>query len=150
MPTESRELLAVGILGGKSRGFESRLGGRIETLLSRSRTFSPGASANSVAASAIVLTAPLLAGSLAQRWFAFAQSAIVSFEVASIKPSPHLLLGEAFVYGMPDAPGRFTGYFIPLKDLMIAMQEQLCLKIESTEGPVEFLVIDHAETPVAN
>ena len=82
MQTESRELLAVGIFGCKSS-----IGDRIEMLLRRGRTFSPRASANSVTASAIVLGALMLAGSLAPRWIAFAQQQPrPSFEVASVKP----------------------------------------------------------------
>jgi uncharacterized protein (TIGR03435 family) len=82
MRTESRELLAVGIFGGKSR-----IGDRIETLLRRGRTFSPRASATGIAASAIVLSGLMLAGSLAPRWIAFAQqSPRPSFEVTSVKP----------------------------------------------------------------
>jgi uncharacterized protein (TIGR03435 family) len=83
MRTKSQELLAVGIFGGKSR-----VGDRIEMLLRRSRTFSPRASASGVAASAVVLSGLLLAGSLAPRWIAFAQEQPrLSFEVASVKPS---------------------------------------------------------------
>jgi Protein of unknown function (DUF3738) len=83
MRTDSRELLAVGIFGGKSR-----LGDRIEFLLKRGRTFSPRVSAAGVAASALVLGGLVLAGSLAPRWIAFAQTpAGPSFEVTSIKPS---------------------------------------------------------------
>jgi uncharacterized protein (TIGR03435 family) len=82
MRTESRELLAVGIFGGKSR-----VGYRIEMLLRRSRTFSPRASATGVAASAVVLSGLLLAGALAPRWIAFAQQAPEpAFEAASVKP----------------------------------------------------------------
>jgi uncharacterized protein (TIGR03435 family) len=82
MRTESRELLAVGIFGSKSR-----IGDRIETLLRRGRTFSPRASAHSVAASTILLAALMLAGSFAPRWIAFAREpGRPSFEVASVKP----------------------------------------------------------------
>jgi uncharacterized protein (TIGR03435 family) len=34
--------------------------------------------------------------------------------------------------------------------ILIAMQEQLGLRLESTKGPVEFVVIDHIERPSAN
>jgi uncharacterized protein (TIGR03435 family) len=81
MRTESRELLAVGIFGGKSR-----LGERIEMLLRRGRTFSPRASATGVAASALVLSGLMLAGAFAPRWIAFAQQqSPQQFEVASVK-----------------------------------------------------------------
>jgi bla regulator protein BlaR1 len=83
MRTELREILAVGIYGGKSR-----LGDRIEMLLRRDRTFSPRASAGSVVASAVVLGGLMLAGSLAPRWIAFAQEQPgPAFEVASVKPA---------------------------------------------------------------
>jgi len=83
MRTESRELLAVGILGSKSR-----LGDRIETLLRRGRTFSPRASTGGLAVSTLALCALMLAGSLAPRWIAFAQEpARPQFEVASVKPN---------------------------------------------------------------
>jgi uncharacterized protein (TIGR03435 family) len=87
MRTESRELLAVGIFGGKSN-----LGDRIEMLLRRGRTFSPRASAGGVAVSTLVLSGLMLAASLAPRWIAFAQtpSAVPkpqAFDVVSIKPN---------------------------------------------------------------
>ncbi len=81
MRTESRELLAVGIFGNKSR-----LGDRIEALLRRGRTFSPRASAIGVVTSAMALSALMLAGALAPRWIAFAQQqSPQQFEVASVK-----------------------------------------------------------------
>jgi uncharacterized protein (TIGR03435 family) len=81
MRTDSRELLAVGMFGNRSR-----LGERIEMLLRRGRTFSTRASVRGVAASIVALSALLLAGSLAPRWIAFAQEAgSPSFEVASVK-----------------------------------------------------------------
>jgi uncharacterized protein (TIGR03435 family) len=82
MKTKSRELLAVGMLGGKSH-----IGDRIEILLRRGRTFSPRISAAGIAASAVVLAGLMLGGSLAPRWIAFAQAPRPSFEVASLKPS---------------------------------------------------------------
>jgi uncharacterized protein (TIGR03435 family) len=81
MRTESRELLAVGIFGSKSR-----IGDRIEILLRRGRTFSPRASTSGVTVSAIALGGLMLAGSLTPRWIAFAQQpARPTFEVASVK-----------------------------------------------------------------
>jgi uncharacterized protein (TIGR03435 family) len=112
MRTESRELLAVGIFGGKSR-----IGDRIETLLSRGRTFSPRASAARVAASAIVLSGLMLTVSLAPRWIVFAQPASPSFEVASVKPSPPIS-AHGVLFGMIDDPGRFHGSYVTLTDLV--------------------------------
>jgi hypothetical protein len=85
MRTDTKELLAVGILGSKSR-----IGERIEAMLSRGRTFSSRASIAGVAAGAVALAALLFAGSFTPRWIAFAQQLRPvnrqSFELASIKP----------------------------------------------------------------
>ena len=112
MRIESRELLAVGMFGGKSH-----LGDRIEKLLRRGRTFSPRMSATGVAVSAIGLCGLMVAGSLVPRWIAFAQPAPPSFEVASIKPSPPLS-AKGVVFGMIDDPDRFNGSYVTLLDLM--------------------------------
>src|SRR5580704_4254604 len=98
MRTKSRELLAVGVFGNKSC-----IGDRIEMLLRNSRTFSPHASSRGVAASAIVLSGLMLTASHAPRWIAFAQPALSSFEVASIKPSPPLP-EHPVLFGMIDDP----------------------------------------------
>jgi uncharacterized protein (TIGR03435 family) len=42
--------------------------------------------------------------------------------------------------GEPGAPPK----------LLIALQEQLGLKLDSTRGPAEVMVIDHVEKPGAN
>jgi uncharacterized protein (TIGR03435 family) len=111
MRTKSRELLAVGIFGSKSS-----LAERIEILLRRGRTFSPRTSASGVAASALVLSGLMLAGSLAPRWIAFAQApARPAFEVASVKPgNPN---NPRVSYGV-DPGGRFTAINVTLKTLI--------------------------------
>jgi uncharacterized protein (TIGR03435 family) len=38
----------------------------------------------------------------------------------------------------------------PLPPLDLALQDQLGLKLESIKGPLEMLIIDHAERPSAN
>jgi hypothetical protein len=82
MRIESRELLAVGIFGSGSQ-----IGDRIELLLRRGRTFSPRASVIGVTASAAMLGALVLAGSLTPHWIAFAQQPDrPSFDVTSVKP----------------------------------------------------------------
>ena len=45
--------------------------------------------------------------------------------------------------GLQAAPGPDSN----LPTLFAAIQEQLGLKLESTTGPVEFLVVDGAERP---
>jgi uncharacterized protein (TIGR03435 family) len=73
------ELLAVGILGSGSR-----LGDRIETLLTR-RAANPGCSRLLGGFFTAALMALAVASSSAPRWIAFAQEARPSFEVASVK-----------------------------------------------------------------
>jgi uncharacterized protein (TIGR03435 family) len=105
MRTEARELLAVGILGNKSR-----LADRIELLLCRGRTFSPRTSVGGVIASVTVLGGMMLAGSFAPRWIAFAQEQPrPAFEVASVKPTPAARSGrdhDTYFRSLPG--GRFS------------------------------------------
>jgi len=75
------ELLAVGILGGGSR-----LGDRIETLLTR-RAANPGCSRLLGGLFAAALIGVAVASSSAARWIAFAQEIRPAFEVASVKPN---------------------------------------------------------------
>lgn len=110
MKTKSQELLAVGMLGGKSH-----IGDRIEILLRRGRTFSPRVSAAGVVASAVVLAGLMLGGSLVPRWIAFAQAPRPSFEVASLKPSRP---DERVFYNL-EAGGRYIANGLTL-NLLIA------------------------------
>jgi uncharacterized protein (TIGR03435 family) len=50
-----------------------------------------------------------------------------------------------FVNEVPGTPSDTLG-----PTIFTALQDQLGLKLESTRGPVEFLVIDHVERPSAN
>jgi uncharacterized protein (TIGR03435 family) len=83
MRTDSRELLAVGIFGRRSR-----LGGRIEMLLSQERIFCARVSPRHLTASALTLVVLAFAALFAPRWIALAQEPQRPvFEVASVKPS---------------------------------------------------------------
>jgi len=116
MRTESRELLAVGIFGTRSR-----IGDRIELLLRRGRTFSPRPSANGVLAGMVVLGALALASSLTPRWIAFAQQEPrPSFDVASVKPTPGARRGFDFETYFRRLPGgRFSAENVPLGMLIM-------------------------------
>jgi uncharacterized protein (TIGR03435 family) len=79
----NKDLLALGVFG-----LNSRLGDRIQSLLTRSRAFSPHVSPARVGASATALLALAAGASFAPRWIAFAQEpGRPAFEVASIRPA---------------------------------------------------------------
>lgn len=99
MRTDSREMLAVGMCGGRSR-----IGDRIETLLRRGRAFSTRISTKGLTAGAVVLSALMIASSLTPRWIAFAEAAPQrpTYEVVSIKRNRSGDQGDMHT-GPPDA-----------------------------------------------
>lgn len=125
MRIDSREVLAVGICGGKSR-----VGDRIEVLVRRGRTFSPRMSAGGLTASAIVLGCLLFAGSLTPRWIAFAQqTARPSFEVASVKPSGP---DEQLIFRLQPG-GRYIARNVTLK--MLVANAYMVPELQVAGGP---------------
>jgi len=50
----------------------------------------------------------------------------------------------------PPPHGSDIGERSPNPTITVAIQEQLGLRLESTKGPVEVMVIDHIERPPAN
>lgn len=106
MRTDPREMLAVGMLGA-----DSRIGERIETLLSRGRTLTARASISTVVPSAIALVGLMIAGALAPHWIAFAQTGPAKFEVASVKRSTSSSTDGRINF----TPGRMTAENMPLR-----------------------------------
>jgi uncharacterized protein (TIGR03435 family) len=52
--------------------------------------------------------------------------------------------------GVPAGPGQAPAAADPVPSLFTAVQEQLGLRLESTKGPVEVLVIDSVQKPTEN
>jgi uncharacterized protein (TIGR03435 family) len=50
----------------------------------------------------------------------------------------------------PPPPGSDLAEHSNSPSLLVALQEQLGLRLESSRGPVDVLVIDHIEHPAAN
>jgi uncharacterized protein (TIGR03435 family) len=50
----------------------------------------------------------------------------------------------------PPPPGSDIRERSPNPTITVAIQEQLGLRLESTKGPIEVMVIDHIERPAAN
>jgi uncharacterized protein (TIGR03435 family) len=107
--TRAEELLALGVFG---RG--SRLGDRIEMLLERGRDFSPRASMRRVVVSGIALLGCVIAGALAPRVIAFAQTR-PAFEVASVKPTHPNVITEVDLVA---SGGRLTATNLSLQMLI--------------------------------
>ena len=70
-------------------------------------------------------------------------------------PSKKTLVHGQIVEAAPDALQIFLSFPVPLDrtevpDLFTAIQEQLGLKLESTKGLVEIMVIDSIQKPTEN
>ncbi len=110
MRTDERELLAVGIFGGRSG-----LGNRIEALLRSGRAFSPRVSSEGLASGAVVLSGMVFVAAMAPQWIAFAQTPPrLAFEVASVKPSGP---NDQFLYRLQPG-GRYIATAQTLKMLV--------------------------------
>jgi uncharacterized protein (TIGR03435 family) len=111
MRTDPRELLAIGVLGSRSR-----IGIRIEMLLRNVHALPARTSTFRVIASAAVLAAMGISGSIAPHWIAFAQQKDrPSFEVASVKTNDS---GPGFSSIRPLAGGRFSATNVDLRTLI--------------------------------
>jgi uncharacterized protein (TIGR03435 family) len=80
MRTDSRELLAVGVLGNKSK-----IGDRIEILLRRSRTFSPRVSTSGIVSSGLLRTPLSHAQTISPFDGVMRTSAAKQFDVATVR-----------------------------------------------------------------
>jgi uncharacterized protein (TIGR03435 family) len=139
MRTDSRELLAVGVFGGRSHIVD-----RIEFLLRRGRAFSPRASNSAVAASAVVLGSFLVAGSLAPRWIAFAQQQPrPAFEVASIKPNNSASYNNEIHFD----PGRLTAENVPASFLIVWAWHVRMFQLSGGPGWINSAKFDIAAKP---
>jgi uncharacterized protein (TIGR03435 family) len=66
-------------------------------------------------------------------------------------PDPHAVPDEIEVHPAPDnEPGRSVQSLDPAGASIFGVLQQLGLRLESTKGPVEMLVIDHVEKPDQN
>ncbi|HTV53320.1 MAG TPA: TIGR03435 family protein, partial [Terriglobia bacterium] len=68
----------------------------------------------------------------------------------------HRMFGQGFPAGHRGGAGVAANASSPLPppepgpDVLVALQEQIGLKLSSEKGPVSFLIIDHVEKPTAN
>ena len=138
MPTDSRELLAVGLFG------HAPLSGRIEILLKRGREFSPRASLLRIAATAAMLLVLAVASSLAPRWIAFAQR--LEFEVASVKPN---ISGQQGRFIRP-SPGQLSITNMSLKNLLTIAYKVRDFQISGGPGWMDSDRYDIEAKPAAN
>jgi uncharacterized protein (TIGR03435 family) len=144
MRIDSRELLAVGVLGNKSK-----IGDRIEILLRRGRTFSPRVSTSGIVSSALVLTALMLADAFVPRWIAFAQQAPQpAFEVASVKRNTSG--GDWDTHSGPPESAAFRANNMTLKMLIRIAYRMKDSQISGGPGWIDSDRYDIAARPAEN
>jgi bla regulator protein BlaR1 len=128
-----------------------------------------------VVAGTAAIAVPIAAGILNAPARAQSRNAVTSFEVASVKPStgnevggvhvfpggriefrgctPWYLIQQAFQlqhFQVSGGPAWLQDDPYDIVDVILTSVQELGLKLQSSRGPVETIVVDHIEKPSAN